>query len=445
VPAPAAPDAAAESAKAARDYRRRRGLSTIFTLMLMAAAFTPVVYVGNLSDPRRAAAKPDDILYLPRGSTLKYMTVGYNGVAADMTWIRSVLYVGRKLRRRDTNYEWMDKLYHVTTDLDPHWVRPYQAGAILLSALPQDDQRALDLYSKGMRHNGWNWNIPYGVAQLNLLRGRNREALKYLRLIRATMKGYPPFIGNTIAQLEKEGQDYERATRTAAEDLAKKDDRLVRAILTSTYRETLARLLELELSGANGWYKRIRGSYTGSVNELLSLPPARGRPSVREHLTERMTNTLGGNRDLAARIVARLPDDAFGMKFYVRPNGTVHSHGIERMELRRIFSVVNPYLKRFRERHQRNARSLEELVLYVRELARTGQLTPGARKYWGRLPKLPPHPAGPGSWRRERFNAEGLLELPSGPTAGKMLAAPYPIPLGPRERARRKRTTARRK
>ncbi len=435
----------AESAKASVDYSRRRGLSTVFTLLAMAVAFTPVPYVCNMSDPRRATAKPDDILYLPRGRTLRYMTLGYNGVASDMTWIRGVLYVGRKLSRRDTNYEWMDKLYHVTTDLDPHWTRPYQAGAMLLGALPKDDQRAFTLLRKGLRNNGWSWELPYAIAQLELLRGRNREALKYLRLARETMKGYPQVVENIIARLEIEGNDYHAATATAADKLRKTDDRVIRAILTSTYREALARLLEIQLSGANDLYKRIRGSYTGSVNELLALPAMRGRPSVRQELIKRMTAALGGDRELAAGIVARLPDDTFGMKFYIRPNGRVHSRGIERLELCRILAVVNRYLSDFRKHHQRKARGLEELVEYVRMRSRTGQLGLGARKYWGRPPKLPPHPAGPGGWRRERLNAEGLLEMPPGPEIGRMFTASYPTPPGPRERQRRKRAAPGRK
>ncbi len=427
---------------AARNYRRRRGLATFLTLIVMTVAFIPVPYVCNKADPRRAAGKPDDILYLPRGKTLKYMTVGYNGVAADVTWIRGVLYVGRKLSRRDTNYQWLEKLYLVTTDLDPHWTKPYQAGAILLSALPQDDQRALNLLSKGMRNNGWNWNIPYGVAQLNLLRGKNREALKYLRLIRATMKDYAVVVPNIIAQLEKEGQDYVRATRTTSDSLRQTDDPVVRAILTSTYRETIARFLEVELTSANRYYSRVKGRPTGSVAQLLTLPATDRAPSVREGLVQNLALALSGDRELAKEVVAKLPADSFGMKFYVRPDGTVHSRGIERVELFRILKTVNHFMAQFKRRKDRPASNHQELVMYVRDLAAAGQLGEGARKFWGRPAKLPKHPSGRGEWMKMQIGPDDLLSMPEGPDVNKLFRATYPIPPGPRERERRARAVS---
>lgn len=439
---PATASAPAQS-PAALSCRRRRGLGTFFILAAMAAAFLPVPFVCNMHDPRRVAGKPDDILYLPRGETLKYMTVGYNGVAADITWIRGVLYVGRKLSHRDTNYEWLEKLYQVTTDLDPHWTRPYHTGAILLSALPQDDQRALSLLSKGLRNNGWSYEIPYAAAQLHLSRGRNREALKYLRLVRATMEGYPVVVGNIIAQLEKEGQDYERATRTAAGELQRKDDRVVRAILTSTYRETIARLLEVELTAANRHYARFRGRPAGSVHDLLSLP-ARGKSrAVRDGLIQNFTWALNGDRQLASEVIARLPGDPFGMEFYVRPDGTVHSRGIERVELFRILKTVNHFMKQFRKARGRPARNQQELEEFVRVLTRAGKLREGARKFWGPEVRLPPHPCGPKGWSLMRVGRDGLFAMPPGPDMEKIFRSSYPVPPGPRERKRRARALSR--
>jgi len=135
------------------DYPKRRRLGTLGLTAALAAAATLAAALCNRFDARDRGEPPERVLYLPRGESLKHMCLGYRGIAADMVWIRSVMYVGRKIIRRERRYEWMDKLYRVTTDLDPHWVRPYTSGAILLGALPQEDRRALALLDKGMASN----------------------------------------------------------------------------------------------------------------------------------------------------------------------------------------------------------------------------------------------------------------------------------------------------
>ncbi|MHC4917257.1 MAG: hypothetical protein ACYTGB_17400, partial [Planctomycetota bacterium] len=79
-----------------------------------------------------------------------------------------------------------------------------------------------------------------------------------------------------------------------------------------------------------------------------------------------------------------------------------------------------------------------DLVLFVRQLQSSGELGQGSNKFWGRPAKLPYHPAGPDGWEGMRLNAKGLVDLPPGPPIKQMLSAPLPLPLSPRERARRR-------
>jgi hypothetical protein len=462
--APALP-AGDDTGKAAADFLRRRRLSILGILVALAALALLNMTLADRFDPRRRGEQPDRILYLPRGESLNYMSLGYRGLAADMVWLRGIMYVGGKLRRDDTNYEWMEKIFQVATDLDPHWTRPYHAGAILLSALPEDDERAMALLKRGLFRNPWNVDIPFQAAQLNLVRERRKESLRYLNLMDRCMlermrrpelfgrrlKPHEEGILNQVRlvkrELLKEGGDYRGAVTIAVLQLSDTDDVVLRGVGSAGYREALAHLLEAELTGAAMHYKSVRGRRPVEVEEILSLPAGRlsdGRayPAIYDHFLKRMTKTCNKDRELAARILAMLPADPLGMKLYVRPDGTVHSRGLERLEYYRITRSVNLQLENFRKETGRPARDLVELVLYVRRVQQRGDLGPGSTRFWGEPAKLPYHPAGPDGWKGVRLNSKGLLDLPPGPAIKEMLSAPLPMPAGPRERARRRSAAA---
>jgi hypothetical protein len=443
VPEPAATPVPAP-ADAAAAFARRRRLTLLAQFAALAAAVLSTSLLADRFDARRRGEAPERVLYLPKGDTLKYMCLGYRGVAADLVWIRSVMYVGRRVVRREQRFEWMEKLYLVTTDLDPHWTRPYNTGAILLSALPQDDQRAMGLLRRGLERNGWSWEIPYQAAQLSLLRGRNREGAAYLRLISRTMSGYPKVVESTLSRVKLEGNDYRAAVSTAADGLTRHRDSVIREITSRNYREALARLLEQELSGAAAHYRAVQGRPPESVRELLRLPAVRlpgGRPlpAVREHLLVRMTNTLRGDAGTAGRIVSRLPADPFGMEYYLRPDGSVHSRGLERLEAIRLAASLNAHLKQFLRDRGRPPADPAEFLAHLE----SASLPPGAAQLFGnprrtpyRPARLPPHPLGPDgwtapsaySWRSMLNPRSGLLETPRGPESLEMYAAPLDMP-----------------
>jgi len=463
------------------DWRTRQRLSTLGLLAALAAAVYSVTALNERFDARRQKAPPETVLYLPKGRSFQFMCLGYNGIAADLVWIRSVMYAGRQLRSpepqsRERKYQWLEKLYQVTTDLDPHWSRPYRAGAILLAALPQDDLRAVNLLRRGMGRNPWDWEIPFQAAQLDLLRGRNREALGYLKLMSAAwerpcarlaaasaqprpapaasgladaearhwlelMQAYPKIVTSTISRLEQEGQDYASAVADAAAGLSRTDDQVIREVLGRTYREALARLVVEDLSRWAGLFRASKRRAPADLRELLATKFAKrdeGRPAtaVPELLRLELAPRLGP--ELAASTAAHLPADPLGMEFYLRPDGTVSSRGLERLELIRLLATLNHYLGTYQQARGGPARSLDDLLGYLRWLADNNQLGAGARAFFKYPPRLPPHPSGsPEGWKAMPIK-NGRLELPPGPSAEQMFAAPLKLPPGPGEPAQKK-------
>ena len=75
------------------------------------------------------------VLYLKSGRVAHVLAMGFDSVAADIYWIRTVQhYGGDRLWRPATGaFELLQPLLDLTTTLDPHFTLAYRFGAIFLS------------------------------------------------------------------------------------------------------------------------------------------------------------------------------------------------------------------------------------------------------------------------------------------------------------------------
>lgn len=412
------------------DWPARRRLGTLALAAALALAALPLTALSDRFDPRRRPEPPERILYLPRGDTLKYLCLGYRGLAADLVFARSVLYIGRRLRLQDRNFEWLEKLFQVTTDLDPHWTRAYIWGDVLLTALPMDDARALRLLHKGMAANPGDYRFPAEMAALHIGRGRGAEALRWLRLIQRAYPEKPPEVRDNvaglIASLGMEGGLYQEALASAAAGLAGTGDRVMRQVLARTYREALARYLCWELSAQSKRRFLATGRLAGSVRELVSAGTAR-----------RLAACIGPGP--ARSVLERLPADPYGMSMVLTAQGPVRSRGLDRLETYRALRTVNGFLEIFEKKHGRPAALPRELLEDLAASYASGAALPGMRAFFGDPPRLPPLPASAGrpgrGWDALEFRA-GRFLMPPGPTIEEMLSAELELPPGPGDRAR---------
>lgn len=131
-------------------------ITAIFGLVLVLCLAGSALVVRQV-DRMRAGATLEEVLYIPSSKTLKRMSLGFNGLMADIYWTRAVQYFGSKHHVRADQYQLLAPLLDITTDLDPHLVVAYQFGSIFLSQKPPEGagqpQLAAALVEKGIREN----------------------------------------------------------------------------------------------------------------------------------------------------------------------------------------------------------------------------------------------------------------------------------------------------
>jgi len=109
-----------------------------------------------------------DNLYLPSGKFLGQVSLGYQQLAADMVWLQAVQYYGG-YRKDYHDLAYFKGLIEIVTDLDPHFVFPYQFAALVLSQDMNDTDGGLDILRKGMHHNPRNWELPFEIGFISYL------------------------------------------------------------------------------------------------------------------------------------------------------------------------------------------------------------------------------------------------------------------------------------
>lgn len=116
--------------------------------------------------PPTDVAMEEEQLYL-NGRTVRRLSLGFNGLAADWYWMRSLQYVGGKflnaqqqIRLDDLsplNLKLLAPLLDTATTLDPQFLEPYEYAAVVLPGVNVED--AIRIIDKGIAANPSAWRL----------------------------------------------------------------------------------------------------------------------------------------------------------------------------------------------------------------------------------------------------------------------------------------------
>jgi tetratricopeptide (TPR) repeat protein len=128
----------------------------------------------------------EESLYFSDGETIRRLSMGLQGIVADIYWIRTVQYFGNKVRMaggslsRDTSAIRMDllaPLLRIITALDPEHIPSYRFGAIFLPE--RDLPAAIELLEAGIRVNPKEWRLYQDLGYIHWQSGQHDRASQY--------------------------------------------------------------------------------------------------------------------------------------------------------------------------------------------------------------------------------------------------------------------------
>ena len=143
---------------------RRRAYGLVLLLCLLG-----LIHIQRSIDLRSEGNRGvADILFLPSGKVLRQLSLGYEGLMADLYWTRVVQYFGGKRLAHSSDFKLLGPLLQITTDLDPHLIIAYRFGSIFLADKPPrgagEPLEALALLHRGIVANPDYWRFWQDVG-----------------------------------------------------------------------------------------------------------------------------------------------------------------------------------------------------------------------------------------------------------------------------------------
>jgi len=179
-------------------------LRPLILLVGLIPGFVGVWRLQRGIDARRAALNQEqDELVLRSGPMLRFMSLEYAPLLADLYWTRAVQYYGNNSAKDQVKLNLLWPLLDITTTLDPNLIPAYRFGSMFLAEPPPrgagQPDRAIELLERGIKANPDFWRMyedlgfvyyfnlkDYKKASEAFLEGsKNPNALPWMKLLAA--------------------------------------------------------------------------------------------------------------------------------------------------------------------------------------------------------------------------------------------------------------------
>lgn len=166
--------------------KRKRKLVATAGALLIVCMSGSVLLLRSI-DRIRTGATLEEFLYIPSPQMIKRMSLGYDGLVADIYWTRAVQYYGGTFHKGGGRYELLWPLLNITTQLDPHIIAAYQYGATFLAEKPPNGagmvDKAIQLVEHGIENNPDDWHLyeDLGFIYYSNLKDYKKAAEVFLR------------------------------------------------------------------------------------------------------------------------------------------------------------------------------------------------------------------------------------------------------------------------
>ena len=205
-------------------------------------------------------ARTSEELYL-KPEQARRLSLGFNAMAADWYWMRTLQYVGRKITSHRgaiqiddlsaLNLKILAPLLENATTLDPQFLAAYEYGAIVLPAV--DAEAAVRLIEKGIRENPRAWRLHSHLGYIRWQQGRFHEAGEAYGA-GARVDGAPGWMTAMAAQMSTQGGSRETARAIYEVMIRTTDDEQMRLL-------AFRRLVQLQSLDERDALRRLLGAH----------------------------------------------------------------------------------------------------------------------------------------------------------------------------------------
>jgi hypothetical protein len=210
----------------------RRPIVVTASVLLVTCMLASVVLLRRV-DQMRTTATLDDVLFISSPKLLKRLSLGYEGLMADIYWTRAVQYFGRKHAAQSRHYDSLARLLELTTALDPHLIVAYQFGGNFLAPRPPNGagmpEKAIQLMEYGIRNNPDDWHLYYQLGFIYYLDKKDYASAADAFERGTKVPNSHPFLKALAAQMAQHAGELETARMLWVTTYQTTQDKQIRA------------------------------------------------------------------------------------------------------------------------------------------------------------------------------------------------------------------------
>ncbi len=233
-------------------------------------------------DHIRSRSTLEDVLYVSSPKVLKRLSLGYDGLLADVYWTRAVQYYGNKHHTDAADYDLLAPLLEITTTLDPHLTVAYEFGASFLAPKPPNGagmpERAVQLVEYGIRNNPNDWQLYYELGFIYYMELKDYSKAEDAFMRGSRLPSTNPYLKVLAGQMAEHAGDIATARlmwRTAYQTTP---DSSIRANATAHLRALQVDEDVTALEKLTAVYKENTGHFPTSFSELQLAGMLPGTP-----------------------------------------------------------------------------------------------------------------------------------------------------------------------
>jgi hypothetical protein len=258
------------------------GRVTVAAGMLLVISLAASVFLLKRVDESRPAATLTEVLYVPSPRVLKRLSLGYDGLLADIYWTRAVQYFGARHYAGAAHYDLLAPLLEITTALDPHLVVAYEFGSTFLAPKPPNGagtpERAIALAEFGIQNNPDEWRLYYdlGFIYYTDVKDYAKAADAFARGSRAP--NAHPFLKLLAAQMAEHAGELQTARMLWQATYETSQDKDIRANAVAHLRALAVDETVPKLESVVALYEQKTGHAPASFAEITRVGLLRGIP-----------------------------------------------------------------------------------------------------------------------------------------------------------------------
>ncbi len=243
---------------------RRSALPVLILVLALAASAALKLENDKLA---RHKIPGSSIIFIPSGKYLKPMTFGLSSLAADLIYAWSIQYYGDPLIPDKGRH--LTHIFSIIADLDPHWVDPYEVGALIALYDERDVPLALKILDLGAEKNPGQWIFPLEAGHYAQLYAKDLELARGYFKKAMDIPGAPAIAKRLYANAAFKTMDYQTAWETWREVYETAADAQIRKIASNHLYQVKAAADAAAVKNAVFDYRARYGRHPLNVEALV--------------------------------------------------------------------------------------------------------------------------------------------------------------------------------